>query len=197
MLPSQKMLEKSDAAINQNIPMAIVVEEESSVPEDPPSDFDKKEIVKGVFRKAERLQRNESHKSDRGKIRRAHGISVVSPVKIYAGALCTLLFITAIFSSFFVPIYLLVINGFDFFALLPLGVLAIAAILFFSVSISCKCRVCRTSLFSFKGFNRNQGAHHIKGLGYNLSTALHIICFRWFRCQACGTPQKLVKKESK
>lgn len=54
-----------------------------------------------------------------------------------------------------------------------------------------KCRICGQRLFFPKNCRKNSKAHHVKGLGYIVPTALHMLFFRWFRCTYCGTPVRL------
>ena len=57
------------------------------------------------------------------------------------------------------------------------------------------CPVCNHRLFSMHSFNHNKNAHKLPLLSCSLTTALHIFFFFWFRCPACGTPQKLFGKK--
>lgn len=54
-----------------------------------------------------------------------------------------------------------------------------------------KCRICGQRLFVPKNCRKNAKAHHVKGIGYIIPTALHMLTFRWFRCTYCGTPVRL------
>lgn len=49
------------------------------------------------------------------------------------------------------------------------------------------CPVCRQRQFVPKSCLKHNKAHHIRGVGYMLPTAVHLICFHWFRCIFCGT----------
>ena len=56
------------------------------------------------------------------------------------------------------------------------------------------CPVCNHRYFTLHGFNHNKNAHKLPLLSCSLTTALHMFFFLWFRCPACGTPQKLFGK---
>lgn len=60
-----------------------------------------------------------------------------------------------------------------------------------------RCSVCGIQIFSFglKEINYNHKAHHIVLLGHNIPTALHVLLFKWFRCPACGTSQRIGSKD--
>ena len=58
-----------------------------------------------------------------------------------------------------------------------------------------KCSVCNMPVLSMASYPRNKFAHRFPLLGYTIPTALHIIFFWWYRCPACGTPQKLLKRK--
>lgn len=59
---------------------------------------------------------------------------------------------------------------------------------------TCKCSICKISIFSWKHYRRNHLSHKIPLLGSQLPTALHILFFLWFRCPSCGTAQELRRK---
>lgn len=61
--------------------------------------------------------------------------------------------------------------------------------LFFSMRATCP--VCNMRLYTLRHYPHNKYAHHFPLLGYSLSTALHLFLCFWFRCPACGTPQRL------
>lgn len=56
-----------------------------------------------------------------------------------------------------------------------------------------RCRICTQRVFLHRACLKNSKAHHIRGLGHVIPTALHILLFRWFRCTYCGTPVRLKK----
>lgn len=53
------------------------------------------------------------------------------------------------------------------------------------------CPVCHMRVFRFSHYNRNRAAHYLPLLGYNFTTALHMIFFLRYNCPGCGTPVKL------
>lgn len=54
-----------------------------------------------------------------------------------------------------------------------------------------RCRICSCHLFYSRDCVKNRKAHHIFGLGYTGSLALHLLIFQWFRCMYCGTAIRL------
>ncbi|MES2705443.1 MAG: DUF4332 domain-containing protein [Verrucomicrobiota bacterium] len=65
-----------------------------------------------------------------------------------------------------------------------LAVLGLAQLL---VLTRARCRVCSCHLFYSRDCVKNRKAHHIFGVGYVGSLALHLLIFQWFRCMYCGT----------
>jgi Domain of unknown function (DUF4332) len=55
------------------------------------------------------------------------------------------------------------------------------------------CRICGQKMFVPRMCLKNSKAHHIRGLGHIIPTALHMLLFQWFRCTYCGTPVRLKK----
>lgn len=116
-------------------------------------------------------------------------------IAVYLGAWSTILFVADIAAIIIIP--LLVILGFDISidikgtgAIIAIGC-ALPYICFLSRAV---CSVCRISIFSFKKYSHNRQAHWMPLLGCALPTALHIAFRFWFRCPACGTPQKLFRR---
>ncbi|MBR5523292.1 MAG: hypothetical protein IKV82_07500 [Akkermansia sp.] len=117
------------------------------------------------------------------------------PLAVYLGAWATLLFVADIAAIIIVP--LLIILGFE----IPINIkttgvaIAIAGALpYFCLRAHAVCSVCRVSVFSFKKYSHNRQAHWMPLLGCAIPTALHVAFCFWFRCPACGTPQKLFRR---
>ena len=53
------------------------------------------------------------------------------------------------------------------------------------------CPVCHIRIFRLHRYTRNRAAHRFPLLGYNLSTALHLIFRAFYICPGCGTPVRL------
>lgn len=116
----------------------------------------------------------------------------VRPVRHTLAALGILPLIIPAVSIFVLP-YLMVSNNLPD---VPIALLAAALIIlpclpYLLISRTDTCPVCHIRIFSFRDYSRNRAAHNIPGLGYNLSTALHIIFCRRFTCPGCGTPIKM------
>ena len=63
--------------------------------------------------------------------------------------------------------------------------------LFFGLGGSC--RICGQKQFVPRACLKNTKAHHVRGLGYIVPVAVHMLLFKWFRCTYCGTPVRLKK----
>ncbi|MFC5049605.1 hypothetical protein ACFPK9_03095 [Rubritalea spongiae] len=86
------------------------------------------------------------------------------------------------------PIVYIVLNPQSYmFGLLTPALWIVAISLYLSSARKTTCPVCRQRQFVPKSCLKHNKAHHIRGLGHMLPTAIHLICFRWFRCVFCGT----------
>lgn len=185
----------------KEIPMAIVslepeekeepqiTEQASENSEFLPMQKERKKISHS-YKKARPLRKRS--KSSASSFFEIKGISYNAPIKVYIGAIASMMFITTLILALFIPVYIFLIGKLDLIAIIILASFLISAILYFTVSLQCRCRVCRAPLFSLRHFMRNKQAHHLPILGYTFATALHVVLFFWFRCQACGTSQKLI-----
>lgn len=54
------------------------------------------------------------------------------------------------------------------------------------------CPVCHMRIFRYHRYTRNRAAHYFPLLGYNMTTALHLIFRAFYVCPGCGTPVKLI-----
>ncbi|MBQ9835049.1 MAG: hypothetical protein IJO34_01860 [Akkermansia sp.] len=116
------------------------------------------------------------------------------PVAVYFGAWATILLVLDVCAIIIVPT--LIILGFDLNINIKTTGLALAvvcALPYFLLSSRAVCSVCRIRVFSFKKYSHNRQAHWMPLLGCALPTALHVAFRFWFRCPACGTPQKLYR----
>lgn len=111
-------------------------------------------------------------------------------------------FMAAFFTLFlFVPIASIVVFPIllatDNMPALPLEVLAtivfvIPCLVYMFISRRATCPVCHMRIFRFSHYNRNRAAHYLPLLGYNFTTALHLLFFWRYNCPGCGTPVKLL-----
>ena len=56
-----------------------------------------------------------------------------------------------------------------------------------------RCVVCRQPPLMPKKCIKHKKAHHVKGIGYILPTALQLLIYKWFYCTYCGTALRLKK----
>lgn len=126
------------------------------------------------------------------------GIHHGAPLKVYLGALITVLFYGAIalFAFEFLLIGLTFKIGIE--DILILAFLLIMIVLFVTGARSCRCGICKSPFFCSGKMNTHESAHSLPIFGKNLPTALHALFLLWLRCPACGTPTRLLsKKEDK
>lgn len=115
-------------------------------------------------------------------------------VAVYLGAWATILMVLDVCAVIIIPV--LVILGFDIkLDIREMGVGAVVCALpYICLNSRAVCSVCRIGIFSFKKYSHNRQAHWMPLLGCALPTALHVAFRFWFRCPACGTPQKLFRR---
>lgn len=116
-------------------------------------------------------------------------------IAVYLGAWATILLVADVCAVIIIP--LLIILGFDVkINIRTTGLyFAIAGALpYLLLNTHAVCSVCRIGIFSFKKYSHNRQAHWMPILGCALPTALHVAFCFWFRCPACGTPQKIFRR---
>ena len=79
---------------------------------------------------------------------------------------------------------------------IPLEILAVCifvvpCLVYLLFAHKATCPVCHMRIFRFSHYNRNRAAHYLPLLGYNFTTALHLIFLLRYNCPGCGTPVKL------
>lgn len=75
--------------------------------------------------------------------------------------------------------------------LLLLLVITAASYVYFGTRA--RCVVCRQPPLMPKKCIKHKKAHHVKGIGYILPTALQLLVYKWFYCTYCGTALRLKK----
>lgn len=128
---------------------------------------------------------------------KSHCIRCSRPLRVYVSALFTILFYLDLVAWVVVPLLFLmgILGGVNPYHVIY-GLTALA-LPYFLLGSKGSCTVCNMNIFRLRKFPRNKYAHHLPLLGYNLTTALHIIFFFWFRCPSCGTPQTLLRRSSR
>jgi len=76
-------------------------------------------------------------------------------------------------------------------SLLLLLVITAASYVYFGTRA--RCVVCRQPPLMPKKCTKHKKAHHVKGIGYILPTALQLLIYKWFYCTYCGTALRLKK----
>jgi hypothetical protein len=146
-----------------------------------------------------RSPRKESNEGrDPNSRRYLRGVLHKSPVRIYFGALVTLIMFLSIPVAV-VSAFLLLASSHSpkYFSWVPAWLILFPLILplialFYTVFGNiCSCRVCCQKLYVPKSHLKSPRAHRVKVLGYILPLCVHIVLFRWFRCTHCGTPIRL------
>ncbi|MGJ8723537.1 MAG: hypothetical protein ACSHYB_03180 [Roseibacillus sp.] len=72
-------------------------------------------------------------------------------------------------------------------------ILPIAALLHFATVGSARCRVCGIKEFVPSGAHKHVKTHRFLFTGPIISTALHLLLFKWFHCMFCGTAVRIKK----
>ncbi|MGJ8672541.1 hypothetical protein [Rubritalea sp.] len=112
-----------------------------------------------------------------------HNDPVGTTFGAYTLVLSQLLLVSAI-----APITYILMNPDEYmWGLLSPALVIVALLVYFSSARRTACPVCRQRQFVPKSCLKHNKAHHIRGFGYMLPTAIHLICFHWFRCIFCGT----------
>ncbi len=119
------------------------------------------------------------------------GIRHLTPVLTWFGALSVILLFVGLLATMALTLYML-LNGLKGKTIVGIcfAPIFLSVLFYVIVGLRPSCSICRGKTFSFKGFSRNKAAHHIRPLGYVLSTALHVLILRWFRCPYCGSAQQ-------
>lgn len=76
-------------------------------------------------------------------------------------------------------------------------IFGIPCLLYIFIAYSATCPVCHMRIFRFSHYTRNRAAHHLPILGYNFTTALHMLLFWRYNCPGCGTPVRLIGRKGR
>ncbi|GAA5483510.1 DUF4332 domain-containing protein [Haloferula sargassicola] len=71
------------------------------------------------------------------------------------------------------------------------ALLAVLGVLYMTVSVRVKCRVCGQREYVPRHCRKHVKAHHVPGLGHILPLAAHVLLFKWFHCTFCGTAVRI------
>jgi hypothetical protein len=127
--------------------------------------------------------------------RKNRGMTHKDPMRVYCGALATLLALVLAIVGIGTVVTASVLE----FVLkkpvpveLAFGLLAFpfALIVFVWLGAPARCRLCGQRLYMPRSCRRHERAHQ-SILGYSISLAAHVVVYRWFRCSLCGTKQRL------
>ena len=69
----------------------------------------------------------------------------------------------------------------------------LAALIHLASAHSARCRVCGQKVFLPSGARKHVRTHRFLFFGPIVSTAFHLLLFKWFRCLFCGTPVRIRK----
>lgn len=148
-----------------------------------------------------RAPRVETNKGvDPSSRRYIRGVLHSHPLRIFSGAIITLLLMVLIPVALVSAILLLLSReraetlGWvqEWWLVFPLA-LPLVGLFWAFLAYSGACRICGQKLFIHRSHRKNAKAHHIPFLGYVFPLCIHILLFRWFRCTHCGTPVRLKK----
>jgi hypothetical protein len=139
------------------------------------------------------LTQEESEKRKKHIISKSGAIRCTRPLRTMLSALLLLWMYAAIIGAVVYTTGLLLGTVKNASMYIPAGLFLAGVLPYILIVRKTKCSVCNMPALSMVNYPRNKHAHHFPLLGYTVPTALHIIFFWWYRCPACGTPQKLLK----
>lgn len=112
----------------------------------------------------------------------------------WLGAWATLLLVADMVAFLCIPIAVFM-GGTLPFSVQQCAIIAlICALPWFCFVGTARCAVCSMKTFSFRRYVHSKNAHRVPLLGIVIPTALHVAFLGWYRCPACGTPQKLFRR---
>lgn len=115
------------------------------------------------------------------------GVLHNDPIGTSFGAYAFVLTILLAISSL-LPLLYIIFNREEYmWGLLSPALFGVAMLLYIGSARKTSCPVCRQRQFSPKSCLKHNKAHHVRGVGYMLPTAVHLIYYKWFRCIFCGT----------
>lgn len=115
----------------------------------------------------------------------------------WLGAWATLLLVADLAAFIWVPISVFIGVPLPF-GIQECGIIALVCALPWLCFVgSARCAVCSMKAFSFRRYIHSKAAHRLPLLGTVIPTALHVIFLGWYRCPACGTPQKLFRSRKR
>lgn len=127
------------------------------------------------------------------------GVPYSRPASIYLAALSTLVMsLLLVLNLVGVPALLLGRDylGMDHLLLWALGLLAallVSILCYLLFGMRARCMVCSQRLLMPKKCAKHKKAHHVRGMGYALPTAVQALLYKWFYCTYCGTAIRLRK----
>lgn len=124
---------------------------------------------------------------------KSHCIRSGRPLRIYFGAWCVVLFYIDLLAWFIVP-SLMLTGILELPPKIVIAALVAGMVPYYFLARRASCTVCNMRIYDRRNFPKNRFAHYIPLLGHVLATALHVIFCMWFRCPACGTPQRLIRR---
>lgn len=163
-------------------------------------EFKKAEVTAPVgeknLLKSDSINRKALDSTNRGKSpdsrRFVRGILHPSPGKMFFAAFFAILVRLALL-AFIVLMSLIVLDQVDLRATWFALILPVAALFHVATMGQARCRVCGLKEFVPSRAHKHRQSHQLLFFGPIVSTALHLILFRWFRCMFCGTPIRIRK----
>lgn len=141
------------------------------------------------------LTPSESSEQKRRLISKSSAIRCTRPLRTYLSAVLLIwLFVALAGSIAYTACLLLGIMENNLSLYIPAGLFLSGVLPYLLIVRKTKCSVCNMPVLSMSNYPRNKHAHHFPLLGYTIPTALHLFFLLWYRCPACGTPQKLLKR---
>ncbi|WP_411844668.1 hypothetical protein AAFN60_11580 [Roseibacillus persicicus] len=122
------------------------------------------------------------------------GILHPAPFKILSAAFFVIVFrLVFVASLVFGALILFEKVEVDGLMLAWFGLLPLAGFLHLITAQQARCRVCGQKEFIPSRANKHRNTHRFLFTGPIVSTALHVLLFKWFRCMFCGTAVRTKK----
>ena len=137
----------------------------------------------------------EERKAQIGLERRNNGMSHKEPMRVYLGAIASLISMFLVTVGF-VAVAAALARSWYFQEPVPVGeavvlvVFPVALLIYVGFAMRARCRLCGQRLFLPRQCRKHQRAHR-SIFGYLFALSAHILAHRWFRCMLCGTKQRL------
>lgn len=139
-----------------------------------------------------KMTRSDTNKGVDPESRRyVRGVLHKEPTRTLLSAFCVLLAVALGIAGVILTPLIFWDKDLFFWAVFSPALIVVGLMIWFLFARSTVCPVCRQRQFMPKSCLKHVKAHRIRGLGYIVSTSIHMLSFKWFRCIFCGTAIRL------